>query len=161
MTIVRFGLSVLSVFALLSSTGCTTTPSGPTATSYDLRIDASLGLNQTYQPAFLFVVSPAPATTPAPATSHIVVQGQLTISTGVQYPTTPTLPGWTCTGTWAAFQCTKTLSAPLSNDGGYLLTSSVPPQPSGTTVSYTVTVSMTGNTDPDPTNDSYSFSHGI
>lgn len=161
MTIARFGLSALSGFALLSSTGCTTTPSGTTATAYDLRIDASLGLDQTLQPAFLIVVTPAPATTPAPANSQITVQGQLTFSSGFQFTNTPMLPGWNCSGPWAAFQCTRMLTAPLANEGGYLLTTPIPAQPAGTTVSYTVSVSMMGNTDPGPATDTYSFSHSL
>jgi hypothetical protein len=160
MIIARFGLIALSGFALLSSTGRTTTPSVPAGTSYDLRIDASLGHNQSLQPAFLIVVTPAPATTPAPAGSQIFIQGQLTFSSGFQFTNLPTLPGWTCNGAWAAFTCEKTLGAPLNNDGGYLLTAPVlPPQPTGSTASYTVSVSMTGNTDPDPTTDTYSFTH--
>lgn len=159
MTVIRFGLGLFSCLALLSSTGCTT-PSGPTATAYDLRIDASLTLDQSLQKAFLFVVTPAPSTTPAPAGSQITVQGSLTFSQGPQPTNTPTLANWTCTGPWSSFQCSRTLAAPLNNDGGYLLITYAPPPP-GTNVTYTVSVNMAGNNDPDPTTDTYSFTHGV
>jgi hypothetical protein len=145
---------------LLSLTGCATTPSAP-ATPYDLRIDTSFHTLPVSDRQLVIVITPAPGTPPAPVGSVINIQGSLAMSTGAPF-TGWTLvgPNWTCSGSWAAFQCTKPLPAPLSNETVQLFTSYAA-QPPGTTVTYIASVSMTGNIDPDPTTDSRNITHGL
>lgn len=137
----RLVFSLLSGFALLATTGCAGRPRGPVTaspTTYELQIDAYHDPNL----GFLIVVSPPGTATPAPAGSVIDVHGSLTYTPGPQPTGVPMLAGWTCdpNGTWASFNCTKRLSAPLRDDeGGYI---PLAPPPAGVSESYTVTVSM-------------------
>lgn len=145
----RLALSLLSGLALLSATGCGGGPRLRPASGYDLQVDAYL------DPAlgFLIVVTSETMTTPAPQGSQVVVDGFLTFTPGPQPTSTPMLNTWSCSGPWANFTCTKTLTAPLDDERGYIPLS-LPP---GTSVTYTVRVRMTGNADPNSTNDSYTF----
>lgn len=151
----RLAFSLVSGFALLSATGCKTGPGGPVTaapTAYDLQIDASTDQNL----GLLIVVSPPGTARPAPRGSVINVHGSLTYTPGPPPAGMPTLaPPWTCSGPWASFDCTITLSAPLRDDeGGHIPWT---PPPSGTSVSYSVAVSMANNINPPSNHASYSF----
>lgn len=162
MIMVRYGLGAVSCLALLCAAGCTTGPSTPAATAYDLRIDTAFNTMPVNSRHLLIVITPAPSTTPAPAGSQITVQGSVTMSSGGTFnPWTVVGTGWACSGTgWAAFQCTKTLSAPMNNEGVQLFTN-YGTQPPNTTVTFNASVSMAGNTDPDPTNNVRNITHGL
>lgn len=161
MTISRFGSSAACGLALLFPAGCTTGPGGPAATSYDLRIDTAFNTMPVSSRHLLIVITPAPGTTPAPAGSAIIVQGSMTMSTGASFtPWSVVGTGWTCTGNWAAFQCAKTLTAPLNNEIVQLFTSYAT-QPPNATVTYVAGVTMAGNNDPDPTNNNRTVTHGL
>jgi hypothetical protein len=162
MTISRFAAIAPAGLALLSMMGCKTGPTPQPASTYDIRIDASLTPNPALQTVFLVAVTHPPGSPPAPSGSVLVIQGSLTFNTGTYFTNAPAIPGWTCTGAWANFTCTSPpLAAPLDNEGGYMPTVFTPPPPPNTVVTYSVTVTMIGNTDPNPADNTYGFSHNM
>jgi len=159
----RLAFGLLSGLALLSVTGCGGGLRLRPAAGYDLQIDASTSPASAPAQGIgveLLIVVTQPRRRPrVPAPNEIVVEGSMTLSTGDTFTSWAVVgTGWACTGTWAAFRCAKMLTARLRNEQVRLVTSYLP-QPPGTALTYTVGVSMTGNTDPDSTHDSYTFTY--
>jgi len=125
-------------------------PTTTTTTTIDLRIDTNFSKAVPPKPpGFIFLILPSrPASVPIPAGATLIVNGSL--SPAAPFPTMTPPTNWSCTGSWAAFTCTTTLSAATAYPPLEIHTTGSPPP--GTTVTYVASVVMAGNTDPVPGN---------
>jgi len=91
------------------------------------------------------------STQPIPAGAELVVRGSLTPA---HYfgPMMPAALGWSCMGSWSAFSCHQVLSAPLTGSQIFGLPASYLPGLSGQNVTYSASVTMTNNLDPNGAN---------
>lgn len=129
-------------------------------THYDLGLDNAFGPDPA-APGY-YELSHWIANTPQVTLgTQITVTGSLTpaafFSPSGSIPASAvTSPGWSCSGTWASFQCSQTATA-ASFTNGYLvlrLRTSYPASASGQPFTYVGAVTKANNIDPDPSDNS-------
>ena len=121
-------------------------------THYDLKLDSNF-LPVQGQPGVRELSYWIASTPQVVNGTQVILNGSLTPGTPFA-PWVVTSPGWSCSGTWASFQCVTTV-APGSFTGAFLvlrLKTSYPPGASGTSITYVGTVLKTNNIDPNAAN---------
>jgi hypothetical protein len=118
----------------------------------DLRIDTAFNRSLAPRPpgAILGIFVTTAQSTALPVGAPITIQGSLQPAASFSAMTVLT-PGWTCTGSWGGFQCSRTLGSASTAEVLELHTT-YPTSLAGSPFTYSATVSIAGTPDANPAN---------
>jgi hypothetical protein len=121
----------------------------PSVSRPDLRIDTAFNRAIAPRPpgGVLALVVTTTQAAGLPVGTQITIQGSMT-PPGPFSPMTVLTAGWTCSGTWASFQCSKVIASPTIEL--VELHTTYPANLVGSPFTYTATLSMVGTNDANP-----------